>query len=147
MFLFILGGLVHSLSLVHKKKPQTALRASNIKPMLSNLLSESLMKTMKNKLRHISRNNVKENKEGTSTDSVYSTIGSEGPTTVSEEAPHRRSSHTRGKKKEKLANKSKEGKEEKDLNETATEKAEIAPVQGKDFDIDVVSKKDKIKTH
>ena len=96
----------------------------------------------------MSRNAVnKESKESSSnSDKVYSTIGNEGPTTSTEETGHRRSTKEKKKVKAKHKKATNENKlqEEKEVNATAVEKAEIAAFHEKDVDEDVVSKKDKV---
>ena len=117
---------------------------ASIKPMLNALLSESLLKTMKNKLKHSSKNTVnKENGENSTSDKVYSTIGNEGPTTATEETGHRRSTRERKKikAKHKISNGGKKGDQE---NSTAVEKAEIVEFHEKDIGEDIVSKKNQV---
>ena len=139
-----IGDLIHKLNKGHPKLPQKTINDASIKPMLNSLLSASLLKTMKNRIKHMNRNTG--NKESTTSEKVYSTIGNEGPTTVAEETGHRRSTRDkkRSKQKHKKLNVVKKVDEDGEENSTAVEKAEIAPFHEKDIGEDVVSKKDNV---
>lgn len=149
---FFIGSFIHKLKAGHGKRPSKALsETSQLKPVLNSLLSESLLKTMRNKLQHMSKNaaeskDSKESKESELSDKAYSTIGNEGPTTAAEETGHRRSTKEKKKAAEKKHKKeNEEMDEEREVN--STEKAEIAAFHEKDFDEDEVSKKDKVRHH
>ena len=138
---------MHKLNTGHQRHPQKTSNEASIKPMLNKLLSESLLKTMKNKLKHMSRNTPnKENMESSTSDKAYSTIGNEGPTTADEETGHRRS--TREKKKSRTKHKKvtevKKVDEDKEDESTAVEKAEVIPFHEKDINEDTVSRKDQV---
>lgn len=138
---------MHKLNTGRQRHLQKTTNEASIKPMLNKLLSESLLKTMKNKLKHMSRNTEnKESMESNTSDKAYSTIGNEGPTTANEETGHRRSTREKKKNrtKHKKATEVKKVDEDKEEDSTAVEKAEIAPFHEKDVDEDVLSRKDQV---
>ena len=142
-----MNDLLKSLEARHTRKLVPALAEASVKPVLSNLLSESFLSNLKTRQARGSRIH-QGNKNNAASDKVYSTIGNESRSAAdsdTEENGHTRTTRTRDRKKTKTQTQHNKLNFEEEKTETGATKAAISRNRDYDIDEENLSKKAEVR--